>query len=730
MTPALTRSSRCLLFLGLMLLCALGLSRPASAQDAASSFDRGRAAFETGEYTEALLHLEPLFEARPTFQHPTEGAVAYWLGRAYTMQDDHERALETWHAGLEALTEAGAFDTRLADAYLSAVFGQRRQNLYVRATQVYLTLLEQAGQTLPRQAHAIVYKHVAQMAFLLPEPAQAQIIDKETYLGHGVLGLRPGAGPWLRTWWHSRDPLPATAWNERIVEHLERVATAEERYAYDYKPVGFDDRGKVYVRLGPPTRVEHIDNDYLENPGPFSETNLRPDATIIPRNEYWTYLHLGQYAHYLFIDQEGRYQLSQIADLLPKSLRGVLVPTASGSGQERAFMTLMIMHDYYHTLSFLNPDYARNYFALDQYINLSQEAAFASAAGTSPRDTVNMGRPSTLNLTLLLEPMPVAVRRMLMDNERADRALMKQREKTVPRVHTFTVSPSPLRVETRLARFLERDGTTRTELYWAAPPDALQPTATEQAQLIFQGHAATDRYVLSLTAAQKGADYQIRKRTRERHDLEPSETGPAQDLPVYAMALRGDTGTYHLAFQWDEYMVAENPDDAGGKPKFVYLKTGTLQADSLKALDANPGTLEMSDLAPLYATAGIDLDDTEARTPYPFVAITPETPLALFFEIYHLTFDADDRTRYTVEYGVTRLKKRGALASLLGRRDAETILATTPYTGSSRTAREHILLDLSTFNGEGPLAVTVRITDQNTGQTIERTLDFELKEPR
>ncbi|MEM6336621.1 MAG: GWxTD domain-containing protein, partial [Bacteroidota bacterium] len=67
----------------------------------------------------------------------------------------------------------------------------------------------------------------------------------------GPEGLPHDVWPLLEHWWRQTDPMPATVLNERLIEHLRRVAFAAETYADAQGSV--DDRGKLYVRLGRPS---------------------------------------------------------------------------------------------------------------------------------------------------------------------------------------------------------------------------------------------------------------------------------------------------------------------------------------------------------------------------------------------------------------------------------------------------------------------------------------------
>jgi hypothetical protein len=159
------------------------------------------------------------------------------------------------------------------------------------------------------------------------------------------------------------------------------------------------------------------------------------------------------------------------------------------------------------------------------------------------------------------------------------------------------------------------------------------------------------------------------------------------------------------------------------------VKATTYRADTLHALSSDEQVLEMSDLKPMAVLDTEQATDAEAMIEaavlYPFGTIQPSTPLFLYFEVYHLTFDANDRTRYSVAYEMTR-RADGRLF----RKDKEDrIAAATEYTGSSRTATEYILLDMAAWEGTGTLDITVRITDMVTRRQVERSLPFTLMKP-
>ena len=216
--------------------------------------------------------------------------------------------------------------------------------------------------------------------------------------------------------------------------------------------------------------------------------------------------------------------------------------------------------------------------------------------------------------------------------------------------------------------------------------------------------------------------FRPRHRTAQRHLLEGISDDEAAVVPVQTVVARGDAGRYHLALQFDAFWLepgAADPPVAGPR-----LKVGTYRLDTLQALSAVPGRLEMSDLKPLRLA--VDSANTEQAAPYPHATLAPDVPLALYFEVYHLTHGADDRTRYTVTYQIEQPDRRGRL----GRRKAGVLRrAEAGYTGTSRTAREIVQLDLGERLEAGRLIIRVSVTDETTEGTAERTLEFEVADP-
>ncbi len=696
-------------------LPALGQSSPPSDSKLQLAFADGVQAVRGGNGSEAASLLERVFTDTPSYFDTEEGSAAYWLGRAYEENERLSRAISTWRVGLITLSAADRFDVQLADAFVRRVFREENAENYPLAAAAYLRLMKEAGSSSlsPEDRRALV-PHLRHLALVLPEdakdkarlPSDAGDITPET--------VADVEGETLLAWWRGEDPLPATQKNERVREHLHRVAHARQKYASDASPTGFDERGRVYVRLGEPDHTVEI----RYNDSRLTDLLYRPGVTVnlsdLPENEFWSYAQTDRSTYYIFVQKNkgASYEIGTVQDLLPRQLRSGF--TSTQRGQQRSVMALAMLRAIYRKYSDFHPELAQRH---DEVANYMADAVDEG----SLMDWESLSRQQ-------YRPY-VFAQRTISDTENKDAQARFRRQKFTPQ-HQSTVldDHGQLNIAARTARFLNDDGTTRTELYWTPTPEALVPTQTDRERMDQHARSfASDEFVVRLTASQKTPDYQTRI-VNQKHYRLTDVGGGDRTIPARTFATsEGDSSLYHLSVQWDQFAIAADGNQARVGPK---LKVGTMRRDSLTALTADERILEMSDLRPMVVPEDATGSYTETAIPYPFQTVTPETPLMLYFEVYHLPFGADDRTRYTVEYEVQRRTKGGAVQKLFRGDDEERTTVTTTNDGTSRTATEYIMLDLAEWEVEGPSDVTVnvRVTDERSGQSVERSIDFELED--
>ncbi len=700
-----------------------------------------RTALDTGAPAAALAHLQAIAAADPAYVSPAlDGAAAYWLGMAFRQAGAPEQAHRAWREGLLALNERGLFDPRLADAFIWDTFEHGHHDDQILAAAAYLNLLAALDASDDPAVHALLVPHLHGLRVILPAHLAAQT-GLNAWTPQTTPPLAPGAGARLVAWWRSQDAAPATRHNERLIEHLARVAHARTHYAFDE---GLDARAYVYIRLGEPARRTRVQFDRTAFRNKVLDRSLTLNESVFLDNEFWYYAHLGPDAHYLFYNRDGHYEIGEIRDLLPPSIRnGVGV---GPRGQRKAEAVVRTLEEIYRQLSMYHDDFAGRYQDVAAFSSLLDDQETVERAerwkaarrrdGSVQDDgdaadpageavPLRAGTGASLPGSVFSADQPhLFAQHIIQRGQTEDAQIATRRAENVPATYTNVFDDvEPLPAMARVARFLEPDGTTRTEVYWGTPPGALHPSRARRRALRRDGVSA-DGYLLVATLVQQDAAFRERSVHVHRHVVRDLADAPDASIAPVTYTVTGDTGTYHVALQWDQYAASLNARGELGEvgPR---LKANTFRADTLTALAADGRRLEMSDLKPLLVPVGQD-GSVEAAfadaVVYPSSDLPEGAPLALYFEVYHLAYDATDRTAYEVEYEVQRTE-RGRRA---GARTAILTSAATRYTGTERTAREYILVDLSEARAGDRLAITVRVTDRTSGQQRERTLRYRI----
>lgn len=659
----------------------------------------------------AIRLLEDVLLDTLGYVDPTYGAGAYWLGRAYEETGQIEKAVRLWRSGLITLQATDQFSIPMADAFIHHTFARQDRDNYGLATNVYLEILKRIGtDTSTVEAQGALVRRLRHLALVIPrsERREAGLPPTDEEIVPQVLTSIDGSS--LVQWWRAEDPLPGTLPNEQLREHLQRVAHSLDEYGHPETIYGFDDRGKVYVRLGPPDENVTINYSQSKLTDIIFEKKVGVDVNIsdFPENEFWTYGQYDRRIYYIFAERErgGPFRISRTRDLLPRSLQGPF-NTNTQRGYQRSIYALAVLRAIFRKYKPFHPNLATRHDEVANYLS------FATTGGLEQFEAANDRSPD------------VFASQTLREIQNDDEVAARRREEYAPNQLSTTERETPdLNVAARTARFLNNDGTTRTEVYWAPEEDAVLPSSDQRDRLREKGYPTLDEYLIRFTATQETADYRRRVVNREHYRIRDVREGEAM-IPARTFTTeRGDSSLYHLSMQWDQYLVDSAADSVGPK-----VKMATERRDSLQALPRDESTLVMSDVRAMVLPDG--QTTLESAIPYPFSSVTPTTSLALYFEVYHLPFSANDRTEYTVEYEIKGQKDRGKIAEFfLGDKEERTTVETT-HQGSSRKAEEYIVLDLSEWEGqEGTdITVTVRITDETSGQQVERGIAFRLVSP-
>jgi hypothetical protein len=115
--------------------------------------------------------------------------------------------------------------------------------------------------------------------------------------------------------------------------------------------------------------------------------------------------------------------------------------------------------------------------------------------------------------------------------------------------------------------------------------------------------------------------------------------------------------------------------------------------------------------------------------PLPGLAIQKQKPLHVYFEIYNLTLDSQNRANYEIEYSVRQPDgKAGLLAQIAGAApgDAKSVTLREKRAGHEANPFERITLDLGALKA-GKLELLIMVHDLNTGQQAKSSVPLRLE---
>jgi len=120
-----------------------------------------------------------------------------------------------------------------------------------------------------------------------------------------------------------------------------------------------------------------------------------------------------------------------------------------------------------------------------------------------------------------------------------------------------------------------------------------------------------------------------------------------------------------------------------------------------------------------------------AVRPYPFDSLQRSRPIYLYYEVYNLTTDAENRHDYRVEYEARVLRQSRSffksIASIFGGGKKRGVSSSYQRQGVGQVAYEYIALDLGNLP-KGLIEIAIRVTDTRTGRTAETARNLSLEE--
>lgn len=207
-----------------------------------------------------------------------------------------ERAAELWITHAEQLDQP---DFSLAHDLIKLVTQHRLTSFYEQASDLYFWGLE--SETIDDRAQERLRDELFFIESMIGIREKRQLEDKIQNRNREIFD-------YLAQFWHEKSITPADSYNERLLEHWERVHFAIRNFKASNDKL-FDDRGGVYIRLGEPYRKRA--DIFNFNPGfvnylittrvddGFGGNSFEDDvSTVVYLNTYYRVRDYHQYPSY------------------------------------------------------------------------------------------------------------------------------------------------------------------------------------------------------------------------------------------------------------------------------------------------------------------------------------------------------------------------------------------------------------------------------------------------
>ncbi len=306
--------------------------------------------------------------------------------------------------------------------------------------------------------------------------------------------------------------------------------------------------------------------------------------------------------------------------------------------------------------------------------------------------------------------------------------LFEQKIRETPERYVFPHGGRRLDLPHLIAQFRSPEdsagaSSTRLEIYFGIPDSSLQARSGRNLPL----------------ALRRGLFFfdddwnEIRQWREDRQlvDLAGADSATAPHSPDHLLdrwSVRMPPGAYHFSLE----VADKNSGRSGAKRETITVEdfSGALlrMSDVVLASAAAKISGEKNSRLALYQKDGVDL------VPCLFYRFAADTPIYVYYEVYNLALAANGQSRYRIDYVVESQQEAKSLVSrafdrlgkLLGK-GARPVAITSSFESAGDQRVEKLYHSIAMpGHPAGPYDLTIRLTDQISGQSAERRVTFEI----
>ncbi len=649
------------------------------------------------------LHPDAFYRLGLSYENPSrdyQRALALFY-RQLMVKPDHRDALyhlercsymlKRFEEGIDLLTQVVEIHGNAVPDHVHVLIAKLRatslqsQSRYAEADQAYEAFL--AGAAPEERTHYMDLAYVT---------------SEDEFRQYQALETEDAKAEFRRRFWAARDPKPATAVNERLVEHYRRVMHAREHFSRGQQP--WDRRGGIYIRYGEPDDLQH----FIMQTGENAMKNYQPtgDAridAIRERNFILRYRLKVDNSGTTWSDPSTRGTRDPDAgDYLPEldALQDAYSNTllSAVTGKEAAnTASFSAISDKAQSLGFLAESWV--------YLEHDLELFFVDQVGVGKFDY-----PLQVHETNIAESV-------VQDKYHPRRIVAALMEKT-PESYEFDYGGGPLRFMYDIVSYKGKNGLAEVETAYMVPAEQLETVQDGQGlHTWLDGHM-----VLHDDDYNRVAQTSRRIGPIDRPLVSTSRSEPGIELHMGMMEMEAPPGSFHAAIEVQD----ETTRRIG-----IYEQDYAVPDYAGDALVLSDIKLAVS-IAPADSIQGPFMRNGLEIVPNPARLYQRTDPVHFYYEIYNLALDESGRSSYQVELEVKDMDRPRNLFwrvlkgidRLIRRTDSEQSVLMV-FENEGNRSDEYSYTSIDTGNTPtGAYEMTVRVTDLHSGLTATRQKVF------
>jgi GWxTD domain-containing protein len=634
---------------------------------------------------------------------------------------NYKDALDLWLSAKSVLDDPSEMDPRVGFSFIELVTEQKMSNLYQTASTMYFWALE--GEI--NQENFRHYKtEIERIRPLLNEREYVSFMNKiDSFDNTALSDLR---GVWTRL-----DLTPTSPYNERLIEHWERIAHIRSEYTMNKNTIyETDDRGLIYMRYGKPDRVfkDQFDFDYGQirywaessiksvGGGAFDAAQVDTNTSLgVAGTDMITDEGMKEYLVTRLTDHAQQYHTySEFEFWMYYGLTGIdsenviyIFGRDGNSGQFglRKSIDEMIPTQAFRTRIQNGPAHSQVTPGFLLQLSLYRQAAVADIFFAS--SFVNMESEvfsrRTINRQTSIE-----------FRNRSEHQLQTVYARAPDQISDYRMALPDISMELRQFRFIDDENNPYLATFMLSRPhEAIMLSS-------FNDYNNDQSLILRHVVQLYDENWNVISRHNAQPEIQMIEGGNLrQSPPSFSLFF-----VPHVKEETRQIFVAELLDANGSKRLAQnsvfseYLKgSGKMENLQPEPLNTDSETLEMSDLVLGFNRS----DNDELFFPY-MVALENEIPadenLVIHFEVYHLQITDNGLALFELNYGINPINWLGR-----ARTRTQEVDATVTFETNSDSFREVIEIDTGGLEkGEYELYLTA--TEPHTRRKIERRVRF------